>query len=300
MTAEAALRERILAAIRQDYPPRRSGVLIFGRPASASTGAGHPDLFGVVLGRFIALEIKMPGGKLTPLQESRISDLRACGACAWVVRSPLDAVKAIFQTKQGVSVMPDDPMDFDDWLKGVATPAEAAPEPAIEQSATTEGEAVFEFEPTDEAPAQGQSDALDALLEPEPQPTIDEQQEARDDGLLGITSMPEPTSIQAQADADQSLAYSIEVTKAVGDRVTEVWETMQRLMLQQSTTFRLMVGLAQELVVMREQMNALLQEIDVPQAVRTVEFEVPTPLEDVLPPPPVAPSERVRRRRKAS
>ena len=284
-------------------------MLIFGRPASASTGAGHPDLFGVVLGRFIALEIKMPGGKLTPLQESRISDLRACGACAWVVRSPLDAVKAIFQTKQGVSVMPEDPMDFDDWLKGVTpTEAEAAPvESPTEQAAlsagltvATEGEAVFDFEPTDEAPAQAQSDVLDAMLEPEPQPTIDEQQEARDDGLLGITSMPEPTSIQAQADADQGLAYSIEVTKAVGDRVTEVWEVMQRLMLQQSTTFKLIVGLAQELVVMREQMNALLQEIDVPQAVRTVEFEVPTPLDDVLPPPPVAPSERVRRRRKTS
>jgi len=273
-------------------------VLIFGRPASASTGAGHPDLFGVVLGRFIALEIKMPGGKLTPLQESRISDLRACGACAWVVRSPLDAVKAIFQTKQGVSVMPEDPMDFDDWLKGVTpTEAEAAPvESPTEQAAlsagltvATEGEAVFDFEPTDEAPAQAQSDVLDAMLEPQPEPEPEGS----------YIPEPEPTSIQAQADADQGLAYSIEVTKTVGDRVTEVWEVMQRLMLQQSTTFKLIVGLAQELVVMREQMNALLQEIDVPQAVRTVEFEVPTPLDDVLPPPPVAPAERVRRRRKA-
>jgi len=62
VTTEAALRARILAAVRQKWP-RRTGVLLFGRPASAATGAGHPDLSGVVRSRPIALEIKKAKAK---------------------------------------------------------------------------------------------------------------------------------------------------------------------------------------------------------------------------------------------
>jgi hypothetical protein len=91
-TPEAGLRERILAAIRQDYPPRRSGVLVFGRPASSASGAGHPDLFGVALGRFFGLEIKMPGAKPTDLQVARIRTCVLQGLRAdRTVRSPLSS-----------------------------------------------------------------------------------------------------------------------------------------------------------------------------------------------------------------
>src|SRR5262249_52906308 len=125
MPAEAGLRARILAAIRRDYPQSTSGVVIYGRPASGTTGPGHPDLFGVALSRFFALEIKTADGKPTPLQLDRIRLLRRAGGYVWIVRNELAALKAVFYVKRGgTNPMPDDAIDFDEWLKGVnGTPA---------------------------------------------------------------------------------------------------------------------------------------------------------------------------------
>src|SRR5262245_3601331 len=121
-TPEATLRAAVLKRIREDYPPSRSGVLVFGRPAGPSTGPGHPDLFGVALGRFLALEIKQGKEKPTPLQIERIHDLRRAGAYAWIIRSTLDATRAVYQAKKGGPVpTPNDPIDFDDWFKTITS-----------------------------------------------------------------------------------------------------------------------------------------------------------------------------------
>src|SRR4029453_959202 len=122
----------------------------FGRPASGATGPGHPDLFGVVVGRFIALEIKVLKAKPTDLQIQRIKDLRQAGACAWVVRTPLEASKAIYQAKQGVAVMPDEPIDFDDWFKEITSTASTPSSVSITEQA----------EPSTTADAAGLDEAL--------------------------------------------------------------------------------------------------------------------------------------------
>jgi hypothetical protein len=49
---------------------------------SASQKAGTPDLLACVRGRFVAVELKQPGKKPTPLQMKRLRDWAAVGALA--------------------------------------------------------------------------------------------------------------------------------------------------------------------------------------------------------------------------
>ena len=56
--------------------------------------AGIPDIIACVRGRFFAFEVKMPIGKVTPLQEATIQKILASGGTAAVVRS-VDEVRAI-------------------------------------------------------------------------------------------------------------------------------------------------------------------------------------------------------------
>lgn len=213
MTAEATLRAAILKRIRDDYPPRKSGVLVFGRPAGAGTGAGHPDLFGVALSRFFALEIKLPKGKATPVQEQRILDLRMCGAYAWVIHSTLDATRAVFVAKRGGPVpMANEPIDFDDWFKSVINEAPAATEerPKTSEDMLTEPEPeivdstgvvldlsqpapdILDLIPTEATPP--------SVEDPTPRPTVADLPDIR-------------AAIQAQAEPSaESLAEMPEVT----------------------------------------------------------------------------------------
>ena len=57
--------------------------------------AGVPDLLICLRGRFIAMEIKAPGGKVTPLQESNITQINNAGGAAYIVRSVEDAQQAV-------------------------------------------------------------------------------------------------------------------------------------------------------------------------------------------------------------
>jgi hypothetical protein len=249
VTAEARLRGDILKRIHEDYPRSKRQVLVFGRPAGASTGPGHPDLFGVACGHFLALEIKYgTKTKPTPLQVQHIQDLRMAGAYAWVVRSTLDATRAVYQAKIGGRV-PDttDPIDFDDWFKEITSTSNLSSTTNVAAATTSITE---QAEPSTEADsaaldltldleAQADPDAPAVTLaeaQPEKQrrtrrskntaatttPTVDDLQDARDAGLLGV-------SIQEQADADQGTAYLVELIKAVGDRVTLVYEQGNRI-----------------------------------------------------------------------
>jgi hypothetical protein len=58
--------------------------------------AGIPDIIICYKGKFVALEAKRPGGKLTKLQEKTIKDIRAAGGKAYVVSS-VDEVKEIME-----------------------------------------------------------------------------------------------------------------------------------------------------------------------------------------------------------
>lgn len=266
MTAEGRLRADVLQRIRQDYPPSKREVLVFGRPASAATGPGHPDLFGVACGHFLALEIKYGSKtKPTPLQVSKIQDLRMAGAYAWVVRSTLDATRAVYQAKIGGRMASaTDPIDFDDWFKEITSSAPApsvadkaepstaddaaAMDLALDLDASADPDAPTAALPTQDEAQEAQAvanvgTALDEaqaekprrrrgkptadelatnnkLSEP-PRPTIDDLQAARDAGLLGADT-PEPVT-------ERDLSILVGLVKAVGDRVTEVWEVAMRV-----------------------------------------------------------------------
>lgn len=56
---------------------------------------GIADLLVCMNGKFIAIEVKKPGGKLSPLQEQFLQDVRAAGGSAFVAHSVEDVVKEL-------------------------------------------------------------------------------------------------------------------------------------------------------------------------------------------------------------
>lgn len=60
--------------------------------------AGTPDVLACVNGRFVAIEVKQPGGRVSPLQIAHIKLIRQAGGVAFVAYS-LDEVKRILQDK---------------------------------------------------------------------------------------------------------------------------------------------------------------------------------------------------------
>jgi hypothetical protein len=71
--------------------PDCHAVKTWGGPISA----GLPDILGCWRGRAFALEVKRPGGKLTPRQAAGLDTWRRAGAIAAVVRSVDDARAAL-------------------------------------------------------------------------------------------------------------------------------------------------------------------------------------------------------------
>jgi len=88
MQREGRLVNRIRTAILREHP-EAIVIKLHGGPYQQ---AGLPDLLVVIRGRAVFLEVKRPGGALTPLQEHTIARLRAAGALAEVVRSADEAL----------------------------------------------------------------------------------------------------------------------------------------------------------------------------------------------------------------
>lgn len=57
--------------------------------------AGIPDIIACVDGRFVGLEVKQPGGKLSQLQETTIEKIRTAGGVAAMVTSVDEAKRAL-------------------------------------------------------------------------------------------------------------------------------------------------------------------------------------------------------------
>jgi hypothetical protein len=57
--------------------------------------SGEPDIIGCALGRFFALEVKRPGGKVTPLQTATLARWSEAGGQVAVVHS-LDEAKSVY------------------------------------------------------------------------------------------------------------------------------------------------------------------------------------------------------------
>ena len=214
------------------------GVSLWGRPASAASGPGHPDLGGVVRSRPIALEIKKAKGKPTPLQAQRIRDLRDCGAYAWVVRTVPEALEAVYWTAKGFTrPMSNEPLDLSSWLSTEPARVEAAPfaPAAVEAPAAPEPEAAehaFNFAPLSSPYTEEHHRAVQSALGHTHEPTIQEEADRdyetqlRSEALLGhggdapgieLAMLEGLVTMVENMAADQ---------RTVGDRVTLVWEMM--------------------------------------------------------------------------
>lgn len=66
---------------------RSNGVICISANAGIYEQEGIPDLIMCIRGRFVAVEVKVPGGKLRPSQESRIPIMRQQGAIVLIVTS---------------------------------------------------------------------------------------------------------------------------------------------------------------------------------------------------------------------
>lgn len=66
---------------------------------SALMMAGLPDLIGVHHGRFIAVEVKMPGNTTSAIQDRVIDKIRKAGGRVVVAYSVDDALKVLKATR---------------------------------------------------------------------------------------------------------------------------------------------------------------------------------------------------------
>lgn len=62
-----------------------------GQRVASGLPKGFPDLFGIYCGKFVAIEIKLPSGRVSKEQASFIAAIVANGGLAGVARSVADA-----------------------------------------------------------------------------------------------------------------------------------------------------------------------------------------------------------------
>ena len=90
------LERDVIAAIRRYLTSLGSDVFFFKEHGGPYGTAGVPDIICCYKGRFLGLEAKLPGGRLTELQKRLIERIHAAGGIACRVESVED-VKAVIR-----------------------------------------------------------------------------------------------------------------------------------------------------------------------------------------------------------
>jgi Holliday junction resolvase len=80
---------------------REQGCVVIPQPGTAFGLAGRPDLLVVVppYGRALAVEVKSPGGRLTPKQQVMLEQIKAAGGVTVVAYSLDDVQKALEEAR---------------------------------------------------------------------------------------------------------------------------------------------------------------------------------------------------------
>ena len=89
------LERDIVAAIKKYLASLGSDVFFWKEHGGPYGTSGIPDIICCYKGRFIGMECKLPGGRLTELQKRAISKINAAGGIARRVESVEDAKKII-------------------------------------------------------------------------------------------------------------------------------------------------------------------------------------------------------------
>ena len=89
MAAEAKIQEKILVWLR------KQGHWVVKYPAGVHGTTGTPDILACVMGMFVALEVKAPGGKQTKMQAHQQAEIVKSGGICEVVSSVEDVAEVI-------------------------------------------------------------------------------------------------------------------------------------------------------------------------------------------------------------
>ena len=89
MPRESVLQRQIIKHLRG------MGAWVFNVHGSPYQQVGVPDLLVAYQGRFYAMEVKKPGGVLSPVQAKVIEEIRVSGSVAGRVESIEEAVKLL-------------------------------------------------------------------------------------------------------------------------------------------------------------------------------------------------------------
>ena len=88
------LERDVVAAIRKYLASLGSDIFFWKEHGGPYGTSGIPDIICCYKGRFLGLEVKLPGGKLTVLQKRALDRINAAGGIARRVES-VDDVKAV-------------------------------------------------------------------------------------------------------------------------------------------------------------------------------------------------------------
>lgn len=88
---ESRLQRRIRKALEEEFP-QSFWIKIWSGPFQV---AGFPDLLGCVKGRFIALEVKMPGEEPSAIQRHMMKLIKRAGGITSRVESVEEAINVI-------------------------------------------------------------------------------------------------------------------------------------------------------------------------------------------------------------
>jgi len=94
MPKESVIQRQIIRHLRG------MGAWVFNVHGSPYQTVGVPDLLVGYQGRFFALEVKRPGGRLTPAQAKVIEEIKASGSVAGRVESIEDAMKLLEEYRE--------------------------------------------------------------------------------------------------------------------------------------------------------------------------------------------------------
>lgn len=89
MVLESALYRSIRKKLKKEYGKE---LWFFKTHGSADQVRGLPDMIGCYKGRFIAMELKKPGGHATDLQAFTMEQIEAAGGYATTIHSYEEAV----------------------------------------------------------------------------------------------------------------------------------------------------------------------------------------------------------------
>lgn len=89
------LERDVVAAIRKYLASLGSDVFFWKEHGGPYGTSGVPDIICCYKGRFLGLEVKLPGGRLTALQKRTIEKINRAGGIACRVES-VDDVRAVF------------------------------------------------------------------------------------------------------------------------------------------------------------------------------------------------------------